>query len=700
MGEHAEGREADSRARSKTHEDPQPRQPPRLRRAAATWRAGLIMIRPTLLFGCAVLLLSSAARGAGFEVLPRLQPLIRVPVPAPQEFAARVSARHPRLILTEDRRAAIRALLQTSEVARGWLATVRRNAAYYESLPVIDYVPEKPGEHAQVVPMLFPGRELVDRIYTLGLVAILDQDEKSFDRLRREVLHAIDGWPDWQTGLARYEIAAGMGDAYDWFYARWTEAERTKIRGALVNRALRPYVAEYAGFTKPSALNGGMVRNNVNLVCNAGVSVAALAVVDEAPAVAGEVLSEAFAFLQVALPGYGDDGAWFEGISYWIFGTRHLVQLLASWDTACGTDFGLVSANRFPGFAHTAEFPIYLTSPTGRAFNFADAPGGVTFSCASLLWLGATYQQPLAIAYEEKQTSGDTRGRNGKPLHETAREVVQRLLYYRPVSNATAADAAPPALDKIYRDTGVVTLRSSWQDPNGTFLGLKAGSAAGNRHAHLDAGTVIVDALGQRWLSELGSGPYEAAYFHEERFRFFQARTEGHNTLLINPQGPAGGNQFIPGHPTIGELQSTPAAVSCAVDLTPVYPDAANVSRTVELKEGRRVVRVVDEVTLKEPGRVRWHFYTEAPIIIPSPDGRRITLKFAGNLDPHAGSRMEIALQSPDAALKFLVEPAAPLPGGSVLNPGPVKGFTRLAIESPPGRTYHLAVELRPHSEP
>ena len=136
----------------------------------------------------------------------------------------------------------------------------------------------------------------------------------------------------------------------------------------------------------------------------------------------------------------------------------------------------------------------------------------------------------------------------------------------------------------------------------------------------------------------------------------------------------------------------------CQVDLTGVYPDATRVTRTVELSEGRRVLHLKDDVALKQAGRARWHFYTEAPIIIPSPDGRRVTLKFAGNRDPHAGKRLEIALQSSDAALQFSVEPAAPLPGTNVLNIAKIKGFTRLAIASADERSFHMEVEFRPYA--
>ena len=662
------------------------------RRPAFPDPGAVALVRAAKTVVMAVVLWGTAAHGATFDVLPHLQPYVRVPVPAPRIFAESVRPVHPRLLLTPSRQAEIKHLLMNSPVAREWYRSVTANAAVYDHAPPIAYVPEKPGERAQEIPMLHPGRALLDRIYTLGLVAVIDGDERSMVRLRRELMHALEAWPDWQYGLARYEIAAGFAVAYDWLYSRWRPDERARLSAALRRLALEPFAAEFAGFSKPTARNAGIVRNNVNLVCNAGASVAALAVIDEYPELAGGVLADAFSLLQVALPGFGEDGAWDEGVGYWKFGVRHLVQYLACLDSACGTDFGLVSTGGFPGFERTCLFPLAMTSPSGRTFNFADDSGG-TFNSATLLWLGATFHSPLAVAFEEKAVTGKVRDvavRNSTP--ELAREVVQRLLYYRP----PPPDSAPPLspLDVVYHDAGVATLRSSWTDPRATFVGLKAGTAAGNRHAHLDAGTVIIDAIGERWLTEIVRGPYVTRYFNQDRYLFFQARTEGHNTLLVAPDKNRGGNQSVSGKATFSGLPSSADEAACRIDLTDVYPGSTRVVRTVRLFAERRRVAIADEVEVPEPNAVRWHAYTPAPIVVPGPDGRSVTLKFRGTHEPNEGKRAVLTIASSDPTQRFIVEPAAPLPGSEAINPEPLAGFSRLAIVSGAARSHRIMVEF------
>ena len=645
----------------------------------------------------AVLLWVAAAHGAPFDVPPHLRPHVRVPVPAPQSFVQAVRPVHPRLILTAQRQTEINHLRANSPVAQSWYRTVAANAAVYEQATSIVYVPEKPGERAQVIPMLHPGRALIDRIFTLGLVAVLDRDERAMNRLRRELMHALDAWPDWQYGLARYEIAAGFAMAYDWLYDRWTPDERARLSSALRRLALEPFATEFAGFSKPTERNAGIVRNNVNLVCNAGASVAALAVIDEYPELAGDVLAKAFALIQVALPGFGEDGAWEEGVGYWKFGVRHLVQYLACMDSEGGTDFGLVTTRRFPGVARTGLFPLAMTSPIGRTFNFADAAGG-NFSSAMLLWLGATFDLPRAVAHEENGLVAPVQDPAVRGAgSETAREVVQRLLYYRPSPPRSVTQPQP--LDLIYRDAGVATFRSSWTDPQATFVGVKAGSAAGNRHAHLDAGTVIIDALGERWLTEIGRGPYVTRYFNQDRYLYFQARTEGHNTLLVAPERNRGGNQKVSGKTTITGQPSSADEAACRIDLTGVYPAASRVVRTVRLFAERRRVGLTDEIELSEPESVRWHAYTAAPIVLPSADGRTLILKHRGNNDPRVGKRAVLTIVSPDPSQRFIIEPAAPLPGSEAINPDVLVGLSRLAIVSGAARSHRIVVEFTPVSD-
>src|SRR5262249_7860854 len=51
--------------------------------------------------------------------------------------------------------------------------------------------------------------------------------------------------------------------------------------------------------------------------------------------------------------------------------------------------------------------------------------------------------------------------------------------------------------------------RSSWSDPNATFIGLKGGSPSAS-HGHMDAGSFVLDSDGQRWAVDLGKEDYNA----------------------------------------------------------------------------------------------------------------------------------------------------------------------------------------------
>ena len=83
-------------------------------------------------------------------------------------------------------------------------------------------------------------------------------------------------------------------------------------------------------------------------------------------------------------------------------------------------------------------------------------------------------------------------------------------------------------------DMGVVTMRSSWDDPNARFVGFKGGDNKVN-HSHADLGTFVLDAMGYRWAMDLGPDDYNLpGYFGKERWNYYRLRTEGHNTLVVD----------------------------------------------------------------------------------------------------------------------------------------------------------------------
>lgn len=503
------------------------------------WSMGILMKAPVMVF-----FVMGPVVAADLSVQDDLNAMVRVPVPTVNDFTKSLRPGHPRLTLNDDRIQQLRTLIKSDPAAAAWYRGVQNNAAWYLAQADIPYVPEPvPGQRAQVRPMLWPGRDFMDRVYTLGLVVSMDHDPQALARLRQEVLHALDTWKDWSGSIATFEIAAGMGLAYDWLFDQWSEGERSRIRVAINDLAFNEYQNLRKTIMKAVAEKRTIPRNNVVLVQLCGAAVAALATLEEQPETSGPVLTTSFALMQGVLRGFGDQGSWFEGVNYWNFGIQHLVQYLASLQTSMGGDFGLISSHQFPGVEKTAYFPLFMSGPTGGVFNYADTYEGV-FSSPSLLWLGSAYQCVGAWQYEAnlgKNMIFDTKVTTAPKIGHP-RNLALRLMYYRPMPQDALSVRSQPPLDMIYSGDEVASLRSSWTDPSAVFVGIKGGSAKGNPHAHLDAGTVIMEAFGKRWLSEIppprygrGDWPYAKRYMNEDRFLFFQARTEAHNTLLIDP---------------------------------------------------------------------------------------------------------------------------------------------------------------------
>ena len=127
-------------------------------------------------------------------------------------------------------------------------------------------------------------------------------------------------------------------------------------------------------------------------------SMGALALAEVEPALAGEILEAALKSLQLAMAEFAPDGAWKEGPGYWNYATSYNVLLLAALDTALGTDLGLSQIN---GFGQTGLFPIYLTGPLGRTFNYADG-GDQAIRAPQMFWLARRFDQPMYAWFERQ----------------------------------------------------------------------------------------------------------------------------------------------------------------------------------------------------------------------------------------------------------------------------------------------------------
>ncbi|MBI3698661.1 MAG: heparinase II/III family protein [Acidobacteria bacterium] len=400
---------------------------------------------------------------------------------------------------------------------------------------------------------------------------------------------------------------------YDWFYDALNEAERARLREALVEKGLQPALVVYhSGKGWPTA------RHNWNQVCNGGITIGALAVADAQPELAGEILKNALQSIRLAMAEYAPDGGWKEGPGYWHYATRYNVYFLAALETALGRDFGLA---QLPGFEKAGLFRVYFTGPAGETFNYADAHSGAG-NAAEMFWLARKFGQPL-YAWHERQTMG-----RADPLD---------LLWYDPRQKGPRESRLP--LHALFQGIDTAFFRSAWEDPNAVFVGFKGGDNKAN-HSHLDLGSFVLDAGGVRWAEDLGPDDYNLpGYFGKQRWTYFRLRTESHNTLTLD-----GENQDPRAAAPIVKFGDRPEFGFAVTDLAAAY-GATRLERGVALVDGKQLL-IQDEISLKAPAQVRWTMMTAAEVEI---DGRQAHLR-------RGTARMEATILSPDGA-RFEVLP-------------------------------------------
>ena len=106
---------------------------------------------------------------------------------------------------------------------------------------------------------------------------------------------------------------------------------------------------------------------------------------------------------------------------------------LPDLQTALGGDFGL---SQIEAFKDTGLFPIYVTGPLGRTFNYADG-GDHGIYAPQMFWLARQFKQPVLAWHERRATT------------PTALD----LLWYDPAGSNPKAAGLP--LDKYFRGAEV-----------------------------------------------------------------------------------------------------------------------------------------------------------------------------------------------------------------------------------------------------
>ncbi len=526
--------------------------------------------------------------------------------------------------------------------------------------------------------LLHVSRTVLERTLALVLAYRSTGDTAFAYRAEQELLAAA-AFSDWNPDhfLDVAEMAAALAIGYDWLFDALPAPSRAAIRAALVEKALRPGLAF-------AATNRGwpVAENNWNQVCWSGLALAALAVADEEPELARETLSAARTHLGHGLAPYAPDGVYPEGPGYWGYGTTYTVLLLAALETALGTDWGLTAA---PGFLASAGVQHQLTGPSGRLFNFADGrePGALQ---PALFWFARRLYDPGLVL-------GQDRFLGEPPTDPAALDAYRETARFRPLVALWWPErgfGAAPRLPLRWGGRGanpVAVFRSSWTDPAALYLAVKGGSANVS-HAHMDAGSFVLEAGGVRWAVDLGMQDYESLESRglklwdrgqdSPRWGVFRLNNRSHNTLTLDDR-----LHRVSGAAPIVDFSANAPAPYALIDLSTVFAgQAAQALRRFEIHDGA-TVRIRDSITGLTPGAaVRWAMATRASVELA---GTAALLR-------QDGRTLRATLSGPADAV-FSTAPATPPADFDAPNPG--VSFLSITTAAPSHGAVDLVVELR-----
>lgn len=515
-----------------------------------------------------------------------------VPIPEKSELLKGLRKEHPRLGAVKEDFERLKVQIQKDGTLALWFKEIKSRGEGILNEPTSKY------EIPDGLRLLGTSRRVLNRIYTLGLLYKIDGDRRWANRAWEELNEAAN-FKDWNPRhfLDTAEMTHAFAIGYDWFYEVWSDEQRQILRRAMVEKGIKLAIEIHK-----KASWWARARHNWNQVCNGGIGMGALAIADIEPELASEFLHFGLQSIQLAMAEYGPDGAWAEGPGYWNYATSYNTYFLAALKTALGTDFGLT---KIPGFSRAGEFPIYMTGPLNRTFNYADSGDGAPYS-PCLFWLSREFKNPMFAVYQ-------SRVNRPHPLD---------IVWYQPPVAGAAISMLP--LDRYFRNAEVVCFRTKWDEPDAIFVGFKAGDNKAN-HSHLDLGTFVLDALGKRWAVDLGADDYNLpGYFGKQRWTYYRLRAEGHNTIVLNPdkspdQEPSASAKII-------RFNSTPQKAIAIADLTAAYSkkQATMAQRGVMLLNRDRLI-IQDEVATAQPSKFYWFMHTPAKIEIGG-NGKTATL--------------------------------------------------------------------------
>ncbi|MDQ3812662.1 MAG: heparinase II/III-family protein, partial [Armatimonadota bacterium] len=596
---------------------------------------------------------------------------------AADNVLASLRREHPRLLASAASWEKIQTRQREDQLLAGFLRRGEAEARAILTMPPVTY--QKKGRR-----LLHVSRTVLRRVLLLGLHFHLTRDAALAQRAREEML-AVAAFSDWNPShfLDVGEMTAALAFGYDWLYDQLDAPSRQVIATAIVEKGLRPGLTDN-GWTRS--------ENNWNSVCLGGLSLGALAIAEEQPVLAAQILNMTRTYNRNGLKPYAPDGVYIEGAMYWGYGTTFQVVLLAALQSALGTDWGL---SQSPGFLQSADALLQQLGPSGSFFNFFDGVERPSLEGATW-WFAHTLKRPELLRYDLPRIKSYAAATQPPDPQTEAERLLPLAALWWPDAPLSDVETSLPLNWYGRSPNPLAAFRSSWNDPKAMYLALKGGKATLS-HGHMDAGSFVFEVNGVRWARDLGMQDYYSleskgvnmwnSAQNGERWKVFRLNNFSHSTLTINNQLHRADGHAAITHFSAGD---DPGAI---VDLSAVFQEqATKVRRGFVFRLGSHVLMRDEIEGLKAGDTVRWAMLTKAEVSIPdASNGAEAMLR-------EGGQELRVRHQS-SVNSKFEVIAADP-PDNGYDAPNPGARLLIVNLTAPESGRLNISVTLQPISQP
>lgn len=581
-------------------------------------------------------------------------------------IGSRKFADHPRILLLKGEEANIKRSIATDPTWEKMNQAIMDESDAMLRLKISERI--KIGKR-----LLDKSRESLRRIFFLSYSWRMTHDDKYLKRAEQELL-GVSAFTDWNPthflDVAEMTMAVSIG--YDWLYPGLSEQSRGIIKEAILKKGIEPSL-------DPQYNNWLKANHNWNQVCNAGMAYGAMAIFEDKPDIARNIINRSIASINIPMKEYGPDGNYTEGYGYWGYGTTFNVLLISALDKLFGENFGLTEK---PGFLKTPGFMESMTGATGIPFNFFDSGSGGELNSA-MFWFANKLKDPSLLWVERKRIMND----------EAKKQVKDRVLPSIMIWSAgIGVTNMQPPQDLMWVGRGrnpVALMRTSWTDTTAIYIGFKGGSPSLN-HGHMDAGSFVMDADGVRWAMDFGAQSYESLESkgvdlwnmkqNSQRWQVARYNNFAHNTLTVNNE-----LQQVAGHAPFKSFSKIPAFMNATCDLSSLYNSSLSKAQRGVAIINKKYVMVRDEIeTSSSETTIRWNMLTPANVSITGSNRAELTKN---------GKKLILQLQEP-ATVMMRTWSTEPVHDYDAANPGTIMvGFE---VKIPANTKSALTVLLIP----